>query len=789
MAFQQQVLKQCTKILHEIECEKTEDDPMDLEQFEELLRRRYDRYRQQKESEQKEVFQFHEFVALCSITADREDPTPFLFKYTKLSFTIMCSHCDSRREPIINLSAFEKWATKLHPLATPRNYKRVFLALASDPNPERNPKSNASPSEAVGNRLGIGVLRQRVTEYAQSSAKVKASESRSIGDEFSRSVYGGITMSRFCGFVEAVGHQLTIGQRECQGMESLVTATERILFHIRGVSDMTGLPPYYGFVVLSDRRVVFQGTALTTKTTAIPLDDPQLSVERVKIGGFLKRDTALKVVSAQGTMSWNVVNMKSARRDDLFWSIWTMIKAHELAAQSASILSERNVVANEERQSILRRRIIVEAAEDVLRQNALQSLRAKEGTDGVFGALAFVRFATAQQQRDAVVAMEGELRSIEQQMATAQRPKWSLFRGLRGNKQRADTGGSLSAVDPVDALEMRKWTALNIETERENKAKALAEASTAERVEFDAMAFLNHLKVLRVELEPVVFGYHLFRCIVEWRNPALSVLVLLALWAMAYFDAVHHFPALLLIANAVLLVALKRDSEGTLLRLNGALLFAGFDADHFEREKIAAEKHADSKYGKIDGDKKGKWSMDIMRRIKMARRNFEVTRFSMGFHQKKLADFSIFLGRFRTIYKWRDEGKSQIFTLLSLSGGIALWFFSLRSVFAVAVAALFWKHNPWRSERARESKGVVDRYFEGIEPDIPAVDSDDDTDSDSDHDGGGGGGVNGNGNGNGSATVPPQHGEHRREREQGQHRRRRLSNPSTKEMDAIVGNM
>lgn len=243
MAFQQQVLKQCTKILHEIECEKNTENPIDANQFEVLLNQRYQRYRAQKEAKHKEVLEYHEFIALCSITADRESQIPFLFQYTKLSFTIMCSHCDSRQEPIVNLASFEKCATKLHPLATKQNYKRVFLALASDiddPNPATTPTESAADSSF--SRLG-SQLRQRVNDYTQNKPPISTKRSNSrevqnIQQGMNKTIYGGITMQRFCGYVKALQEELTIALRECQGMESLLSGHERILYHIRGVSDV-----------------------------------------------------------------------------------------------------------------------------------------------------------------------------------------------------------------------------------------------------------------------------------------------------------------------------------------------------------------------------------------------------------------------------------------------------------------------------------------------------------------------------------------------------------------------
>merc|ERR1712129_621488 len=108
----------------------------------------------------------------------------------------------------------------------------------------------------------------------------------------------------------------------------------------------------------------------------------------------------------------------------------------------------------------------------------------------------------------------------------------------------------------------------------------------------------------------------------------------------------------------------------------------------------------------------------------MARYKFHLNKFSMGFHQKKLADLSQILGRFRSIYKWNELEQSQIFCLLSIFGGIILFLVPLRYLFSAAVFGIFFKHSPWRSDKEKTEKGAVDRYFESIPPDIPQVDSD-----------------------------------------------------------------
>ena len=613
---------------------------------------------------------------------------------------------------------------------------RVFIALASDsksnPDPKVAEKEKTEDDSLIGS---FGRLRQRVVDYKSNQQQNKQLNVKQMNtSKHDKSVYGGIGMQRFCEYVQQLDANFNIEQNECANVKSSleqsekcqISTTERILYHIRGVSDMTGLPPYYGFVILTDYHLIFQGTALTTRTTCIKLNDTKLQVERAKIGGFLKRDTALKVVCDQGEFTWNVVNIKSVRRDQLFWSIWTMMKAHELSENVKKILTEHNN-SNESDFTIsddllmkIKRRLIVEAAEDVLRQNALQNVLEKEPK---FDAVPFVRYATMSDKKKYVINLAKELIAIATKQNDSQSVMSSIFGGFTKSKQ-------AKYIDPDNNIRLKKYNRLKKDFEREDKCKKLEEFKSRKREEFDIRDFFKYIKILRIELEPLMFAYRMFKCIVEWKNPGLSLLIFILLLLCAYCDYVHYLPAVALMANGCLLVSCKQNLEYTLLRCEAALIYAGFDAEDFDQEKLAAERYAAQYKNNQKNGKNGKKQWGIVNKIKMARYKFHLNKFSMGFHQKKLADISVFLGRFRTIYKWQEVHQSQIFCLCSIFLGVALIFIPLRYVFAVSVFGLFFKDNPWRSDKQKRKKGVIDRYLESIPPDIPEIDSDNEEEDD-----------------------------------------------------------
>eukprot|EP00485_Elphidium_margaritaceum_P022372 CAMPEP_0202721186 /NCGR_PEP_ID=MMETSP1385-20130828/146896_1 /ASSEMBLY_ACC=CAM_ASM_000861 /TAXON_ID=933848 /ORGANISM="Elphidium margaritaceum" /LENGTH=116 /DNA_ID=CAMNT_0049385303 /DNA_START=110 /DNA_END=456 /DNA_ORIENTATION=+ len=113
-SFQEKVLNECTKILLELENERhPSTQATNAADFTLILQQRYNLYQQKKRAQNEPFHAMHDWVASCCITADRKSERPFLFEKTKLSFTIMCSQCDTTQEPMINRVQFEKWATKL----------------------------------------------------------------------------------------------------------------------------------------------------------------------------------------------------------------------------------------------------------------------------------------------------------------------------------------------------------------------------------------------------------------------------------------------------------------------------------------------------------------------------------------------------------------------------------------------------------------------------------------------------------------------------------------------------
>jgi len=766
MSFQKKVLQECTKMLLEIENGDNPHKPVDAAQFESILEERYKVYQRRKRSKNEVFYELHDWVASCCITAEHKSDKPFLFDKTKLSFTIMCSNCDTNQEPMINRVQFEKWATKLYPLATKQNYQRVFLALASDASnndaADLKLTSTASESgleeESAGSaRKGsFGRLRQRLNGGKPSRSMSSLKDANANKQE--KSIYGGISMQKFCGYVKELEANFNIEQNECQGIKDSLeqqkecqdfAGHERILYHIRGVSDMTGLPPYYGFVILTDYHLVFQGTALTTRTTCIKLSDVSLGIERTKIGGFLKRDTALKVQCDQGTFTWNVVNIKNTRRDQLYWSIITMQHAHQLAENCGDILTELMKHEQRERGNAspitdellmkIKRKIIVEAAEDVLRQNAIQNhLENKEK----FDAVPFVRYATQKEKEEYIKHIRDELQDMElRHIGSNDGVISSMFKGIMyggSHSKHMEEKKMDECIDPEEQMKLKKYKILRSEFERENKMKKLDRVAQEKREEFDLRDFYKYIKILRIEFEPLIFLHRMYKCIVGWRNAGLSMTVFLVLEFVAYMNWVHYLPAILLLLNGLLLISCRRDMEYTMQCFDAALVYAGFDPDDFEQETMAAEHYASQKVSekikkKQSGEKKNKWN--LMQKYRLYKYNYYKSTFVMGFQQKKLADLSVFLGRIRTIYKWDKQDQSQIFCLLSLFLGIFLWIAPLKYVFALCVFGLMFKESPFRSEHAKKKKGIVDRFIYSIPPDIPDVDdSDSDTDSEEDDD-------------------------------------------------------
>lgn len=147
------MLEQCTRILLSIEntnisSHNSSSDNSDIvpssankytyDTYLEILHSRYKEYKERKDIQTDEqsstILSFPDFVALCAISSEKQNKLNFLFRHTKLSYSIMLCHQPSTDdqqliEETVGYSQFKHWASKLYPLATKHNIERYVHAF------------------------------------------------------------------------------------------------------------------------------------------------------------------------------------------------------------------------------------------------------------------------------------------------------------------------------------------------------------------------------------------------------------------------------------------------------------------------------------------------------------------------------------------------------------------------------------------------------------------------------------------------------------------------------------
>lgn len=513
-------------------------------------------------------------------------------------------------------------------------------------------------------------------------------------------------MDMFCTYVNELQINFEIEMNECPTIKSTLvnymSDKERILYYIKGVSDMTSVPPFFGFVVLTDYHLIFHGSALVTRTTSIDLTEVNISIVRTKIGGFFQRDTALKI---NDTWVWNIANINCKRRDELFWNIQTMLNAHEL---SSMVNEENNELKNK-----IKRKIIREASDDILRQNALKSMVMSEESD----AIPYLLYANINQKMEYISEIRNAFKIIEKEHSSANvlSSLWMTFTDHQLNESKEHN------LDPIQELHNIEYEIIGEEIEYRGQERIYEE--------FDVKEFYKWIKILRIEFEPLIIGIRFYKSIVQWKNPGLTLVIVILLIFISYMDWIYLIPGTVLICNALLMIAFKCDQPSMVSVIDRALTYAGYNInDDEEREDI--EQYLERKFG----EQKKEERFQIIKKIKIMRRKLAGAKFSLGIHQKKLKRLGILLGKCRALYLWniRNIDQSQLVCVLSFMIGILLCFISMRAIFVIIVCGVFFKYSPFRNSKRRKYRmvdhdGPIDHFFNSVEPDLPEVDDDDDS--------------------------------------------------------------
>ena len=225
------------------------------------------------------------------------------------------------------------------------------------------------------------------------------------------------------------------------------------------------------------------------------------------------------------------------------------------------------------------------------------------------------------------------------------------------------------------------------------------------------------LKVLRLELQPLIYFMIFIKGVLMWNNTAFSLAVLVSLLYFAKIGLVKYLFGLSFIMLSVLMYSMKINAENTTFGLSLAL---GFVIDDDLEQKPNDENKAD------DPNEKELKKYQIFKRARRVRGKIQRRVMQLGEFEYLLYELSIFIGKMRAVLFYKnDECGKVVCTSFAVIGLICI-ILPLRVNYAILVSFMF-ALRPFML--IRKSRGVeepkmakkVKSAVSAIEPDIPDI--------------------------------------------------------------------
>lgn len=231
------------------------------------------------------------------------------------------------------------------------------------------------------------------------------------------------------------------------------------------------------------------------------------------------------------------------------------------------------------------------------------------------------------------------------------------------------------------------------------------------------------VKVLKLELQPLVLLVLLIKGLLLWTNSAVSVGMLLVLLYVAYMNVVEWLLGIAMILSSLTMFSMKMDADTTgfmLCCLVGMVTpIDDDDSHHADANGMKNEREEDQYIG---------WRARKMRRkIKKLRSNFG----KLGEGQFLLYRLTIMIGKVRAILLYKEEDIGKVVCIgLAVSGAVCI-VLSVRSLYTLVVIISF-SAKPLmeilkKRKELMKQKGIitgnavqkVKALLDSVEPDIP----------------------------------------------------------------------
>eukprot|EP01083_Nonionella_stella_P077796 212602_1 len=232
---------------------------------------------------------------------------------------------------------------------------------------------------------------------------------------------------------------------------------------------------------------------------------------------------------------------------------------------------------------------------------------------------------------------------------------------------------------------------------------------------FNKNEFNIILKVIKMELQPLIYLVLFIKGILLWSNTGFTAIVFALCLSMAYVDVVQYLFGFTFIITSLLMVAMKMNPTNTIFTLS--LFVAAVTPMEPDTDTKPSEEA-------VQG-----WRFESFRVFKRARRvrqRLQKGFATLGEFQYGLYILSIYIGKARTIYFYKEQSFSKALCILNVIIGTMCMVLPHHALFAVISTVIFsvkpilfiqQQRGKQKGEFAKKMKSA----FENIEPDIPKI--------------------------------------------------------------------
>lgn len=234
------------------------------------------------------------------------------------------------------------------------------------------------------------------------------------------------------------------------------------------------------------------------------------------------------------------------------------------------------------------------------------------------------------------------------------------------------------------------------------------------------------LRVIKLELQPLIYFLFFIKGTLMWTNAAFTIIVLLILLYFAYINIVQYLFGLIFLIIAGFMFGMKTNKENTILIL-AFLVGLVTDIDDDDDDDIDNSNNNNNKDKKNEKELR-KWQ--VFKKARRIKQKIQKKFMQLGGFQFLLYQLSIYIGKLRAVYFYKDEKFGKLLCIIYTVIGLLCIILPLRFNYVMIVLMLFLakpgitilrkKKGLKKGQKGKFVKKLI-AEIKTIEPDIPPI--------------------------------------------------------------------